>query len=353
MALLKPFHLKVAQQILDSYNNSELPFHLFFSQMAQKNKQWGSRDRKIYKKIIYNYFRLGFLTKNKSIESVYENLNLDETQEIKPINYKDIFPDYQLISPKLNHQEWIDGLQHQRPVYLHIVKEKDCEDWFKTHDINFKRTNNNCFQIDADVKCNELIEKGWAWIMDYASQELISQVTINLDESVWDCCSGAGGKSLFLRHKYGNKLNLMCSDLRIHILDNLKQRFLTHQFELPRIELIDLKEKSQFNELFDVIIADVPCSGSGTWGRNPENITKTQLVDFYSDLQKEIVKNALKNLKKGGRFYYMTCSVFRKENEDNALFFESEYQLKAIKNQYFYKNYQESDFLFMAEFLKE
>jgi 16S rRNA (cytosine967-C5)-methyltransferase len=69
-------------------------------------------------------------------------------------------------------------------------------------------------------------------------------------------------------------------------------------------------------ESFDAIILDVPCSGSGTWGRNPENrlnFDKAKLRS-YTALQEKILLNVLPLLNEGGRIIYSTCSVFKAEN---------------------------------------
>ena len=72
------------------------------------------------------------------------------------------------------------------------------------------------------------------------------------------------------------------------------------------------------NGAFDVVVADVPCSGSGTWYRTPEHFSHFDYAKLseYADRQKSIVQNALPFLQKGGKFYYITCSVFSVENTE-------------------------------------
>jgi 16S rRNA (cytosine967-C5)-methyltransferase len=69
---------------------------------------------------------------------------------------------------------------------------------------------------------------------------------------------------------------------------------------------------------FDGIICDVPCTGSGTWARTPENcyFFDPATVSMYAARQKAILSNAVSYLKEDGRIIYITCSVFRAENED-------------------------------------
>src|SRR5690606_23481303 len=62
----------------------------------------------------------------------------------------------------------------------------------------------------------------------------------------------------------------------------------------------------------DLIILDVPCSGSGTWGRSPEYLRffDEKEIDHYAALQKKILTNSIPYLKKDGIILYSTCSVF-------------------------------------------
>src|SRR5690606_25297985 len=68
---------------------------------------------------------------------------------------------------------------------------------------------------------------------------------------------------------------------------------------------------------FDLVIADVPCSGSGTWGRAPENLLHFDCVriDHYASLQSAILKELAGSVKEGGLILYVTCSVYERENE--------------------------------------
>jgi len=76
----------------------------------------------------------------------------------------------------------------------------------------------------------------------------------------------------------------------------------------------------KFKNSFDGIIADVPCSGSGTWGRTPEQMrffSRGKLQEYVTK-QRAILSNVIKLLKPGGTLVYITCSVYRDENEDQV-----------------------------------
>ena len=105
-------------------------------------------------------------------------------------------------------------------------------------------------------------------------------------------------------------------------------------------------------QLFDLIICDAPCSGSGTWSRTPEQLYffDEKKIDQYAALQKKIVTNAVKSLKKDGFFLYITCSVFKKENEEVVQFLENKLFLHLIHAEYLEGYRQKADTLFSALF---
>ncbi|MEY4003871.1 MAG: hypothetical protein RIT07_1913, partial [Bacteroidota bacterium] len=106
--------------------------------------------------------------------------------------------------------------------------------------------------------------------------------------------------------------------------------------------------------VFDTLICDVPCSGSGTWRRSPEMLTAFSIQDlgYYQQRQRNIVKNALPFLKHGGKIIYLTCSVFMEENETNSRFFENELGLKTVSENYCGGYEKDADFIYRAVFEK-
>ncbi len=86
-------------------------------------------------------------------------------------------------------------------------------------------------------------------------------------------------------------------------------------------------------EKFDLIIADVPCTGSGTWARTPEQLCyfNEKQIEKYSALQKQIIQNVIPYLNPGGLFLYITCSVFKKENEGIVDFIKQKFNLEIVK----------------------
>ena len=174
--------------------------------------------------------------------------------------------------------------------------------------------------------------------------------------SVYDCCAASGGKSILAVDVLGN-IQLTVSDIRESILVNLRKRFaragisnynaFTIDLQQPNLkpETLNLKP-----ETLDLVICDAPCTGSGTWSRTPEQLYyfNEERIDAYSELQQNISANVLRFLKKDGILLYVTCSVFKKENERNVQFLIKQHNLKLHNMEMLTGYDQKADTMFAA-----
>ncbi|MDE3125012.1 MAG: methyltransferase domain-containing protein, partial [Bacteroidota bacterium] len=160
-------------------------------------------------------------------------------------------------------------------------------------------------------------------MQDYSSQQVLTLMQLIKDNdstlAVWDCCAASGGKSILANDVWGN-IQLTVSDVRESVLHNLVQRFKQAKIKNYTAVIADVSKPlptQLANKQFEVIIADVPCTGSGTWSRTPEQLYffSSKQIENYSLLQKDIVHKVIPQLKPGGYFLYITCSVFKQENE--------------------------------------
>jgi 16S rRNA (cytosine967-C5)-methyltransferase len=166
---------------------------------------------------------------------------------------------------------------------------------------------------------------------------------------VWDCCAASGGKSIMTIDRFPSA-ELTVSDIRSSIIDNLRRRFRDAGIYQFQSLVVDLAEKVPDLAPQDLIIADVPCTGSGTWSRSPENLLtfNSSSIEQYSRLQRRIVTNAVKRLAPDGYLLYITCSVFRKENEENVQHFTEELPLTVISRSLLPGYKEKADSMFAA-----
>jgi len=147
-------------------------------------------------------------------------------------------------------------------------------------------------------------------IQDEASQ--LVALLAGHGEKVLDCCAAPGSKTALLA-KRNPSAHVFASELHPH-----RARLLRHLVNLPTVHVVAADARQlPFASGFDRILADVPCSGTGTLARNPEikwRLKPEDLADLQSR-QIAILKPALSQLARGGRLVYSTCSLECEENE--------------------------------------
>lgn len=157
-------------------------------------------------------------------------------------------------------------------------------------------------------------------VQDQGSQLIAYLVDAKPGQTVWDYCAGAGGKTLAIAAIMENKGRLVASDVFEWRLKRSRERLKragVYNVECQVLDESNQKWVKRQYEKFDRVLIDVPCSGSGTWRRNPDlkwRTTNQDLEDLLK-LQQSIMEKAAKLVKPGGRLIYSTCSLFVSENK--------------------------------------
>lgn len=180
-------------------------------------------------------------------------------------------------------------------------------------------------RLPAGTALQDLLPPDRAYVVqDLSSQAVggfLSEALASLGPAprVWDCCAASGGKSILLKDLRPTA-RLTVSDVRPSILHNLDKRFATAGIGYERSFIADLSVGLPTSSSYDLVLADVPCSGSGTWSRTPEQLYffSAEKIDEYASLQRSILRNVVTAVRPGGLLLLVTCSVFRSENEDNV-----------------------------------
>ena len=152
--------------------------------------------------------------------------------------------------------------------------------------------------------------------MQDEGSQLISHLVSPLPgETVLDACAGGGGKSLHMAALMENRGTILASDI-----DPRRLRQAGLRAGRARVKIIKPLEAGPVKTPggCDRVLVDAPCSGSGTWRRNPwaKRLTTSQLVADYSARQRTILQDHSNSVRDGGRLIYATCSLFTGENED-------------------------------------
>jgi 16S rRNA (cytosine967-C5)-methyltransferase len=166
--------------------------------------------------------------------------------------------------------------------------------------------------ITGDIAKTQAYREGRISIQDEASQ--LVALLVGRGENVLDCCAAPGSKTALLARR-NPRARVVATELHPHrarLLQNL------HRWKNVRVVAADARHLPFPSTCtFDRILADVPCSGTGTLVRNPEIKWRLKAEDLR-DLQLRqiaILKSAMSQLALGGRLVYSTCSLEREENE--------------------------------------
>ncbi len=382
-------HLNTAVAVLQNYKG-DVPFTHVIKKFFSGQRKYGSRDRRQISSLCYMYFRASrLLPADMSQEekvllshllsvketTLFQSTVMPEWEELTSLNIEEklshfdlsienIFPVLDGIEEAIDKSKFLYSHLEQPDVFIRIRpgKHKSVLSKLKSALISFKLIGEDCVALSSRTKVGEIIKINRdIVIQDYSSQrvgEMLELIPAQETKSlkVWDCCAGSGGKSILAVDKLG-RIDLLVSDTRISIMRNLKTRLQQAYISNYKPLLIDLTDDNVAEDIEpkDIIIADVPCSGSGTWGRTPERLDsfRSKEIEKYAKLQFEICATATRFLKPGGFFLYVTCSVYKQENSSVVDRLVSELGLQIVQSTIFHGYEQKADSMFASLLQKE
>ena len=381
--------VKSAIDLLEIFFASRAPFDIVMSKYFKNNRWVGSNDRRAIAEFSYEIFRnfekLKFITQKitnnfgrffvlahmkfnrkfseKQIEEIFsgrkyapEKLSEFERKFLR----KDFgnLPTYAL----LNYPEWLDpylrrvfdedhfsdemnALNGKAYVDLRVntlisTKERAREvlKEFKIEDTKYAE--NGLRILNGRIsRSHPAIRDGVVEIQDEGSQLIAELCGVCPGDTVVDYCAGAGGKTLALAAYMENKGRIFAMAKYPERLENAKKRFRRANVNNVFCQEINRKWLKRHRESADVVLVDVPCSGTGTWRRNPDMRAKFCENDLLEllEVQAEILRLAKNLVRPGGRLIYSTYSILREEDEDQIEKFikefnEFELQKVELKN---------------------
>lgn len=380
--------LRTFLTLLENYP-AETPLYKFLPGYFRLNKKMGSTDRRIASRLIYNYFRLGkalldhspeerlfaaeFLCNNQENSflsffkpSLAEQVALPVADKIlilqkqyPDFRLEDVFPFEKHLSQDINTMLFLSSFFVQPNLFIRIQKghEFTVKQTLTDAGIVFKLKSEQCLALPNGTKLDQLFPtQRYFEVQDESSQMTARYFQPKKWEKWWDSCAASGGKTLLL-HEQEADLKLVVSDIRESVLDNLDERFQSAGIRKYQKKVIDLTQNPDsilHDYVFDGIILDAPCTGSGTWGRTPEMISQFSVsrIAFFQQLQKTIARNVIKYLNSGKPLIYITCSAFREENEDVVNYLVKEAGM-ILESSELLKGYErKSDTMFVARLIK-
>ena len=165
--------------------------------------------------------------------------------------------------------------------------------------------------VSGDVTATTMFREGRIAIQDEASQ--LVALMVGHGEKILDCCAAPGGKTRALAERNPSAM-IVAADLHPHRARLLRTLVSTQNVQVVAADALALPLIAQF----DRVLADVPCSGTGTLVRNPEIKwrLKPEDLDNLRDRQTAILRSVMERVAPRGRLVYATCSLEREENQE-------------------------------------
>lgn len=246
-------------------------------------------------------------------------------------------------------EQWQDILQANQqkpPMWLRVNSQHNTSESYQTlltaADIEFSRVEplSKAIALTRPVDVNKLpgFEQGLVSIQDAAAQQAARLLDCQKGDHVLDCCAAPGGKTCHILELTPDIAAMTAIDIEESRLGRVKENLTRLNLTAQVIAADAAKPEMWWDEqLFDRILLDAPCSGTGVIRRHPDIkwLRKASDIEALTLLQQQILKNIWRLLKPGGTLVYATCSVLPEENSQQVKHFleqNTDAQLVPIEN---------------------
>ncbi|MBS0624116.1 MAG: RsmB/NOP family class I SAM-dependent RNA methyltransferase [Verrucomicrobia bacterium] len=332
-------------QLLRRFDNQHLPLDLFISQYFRAHKALGAQDRRTLAEAVYGMVRWQLLLDyligpNPSWEKRFQLYrNFQPTQYLTvssiPLHVRVSCPKplFDLLVQDYGESYACQLAQINTttaPIMVRVNPLKTTRDallakWAEQYDAMTAKESPYGIEFKKRIALFALPEfqEGLFEVQDEASQLVASLVQTQPKDQVLDYCAGAGGKSLAFAHHMASGGQLYLHDVRPAILDQARKRF--KRAGIQNVQFLEPghPQLERLKGKLDWVLVDVPCSGTGTLRRHPDQKWKFTLtwLEGLIHLQRQIVEQTLPFLKPTGKLVYATCSILKKENEEQREYF--------------------------------
>jgi len=345
-----------------------MPADATLARVFKQHHEFGSRDRRHYAQVVFSYFRwLGWIIQlapddlqrqvawaialegnsdNSILTRWIELTGLDPTHvkiladsdlegkahhlrttcNTPNLSCRDLIPSW--VGTSLSNDQAVDpfivSCQTRPPTWVYIEPSRvlDFAIMLDAQQIGHwrHRTMSGAVALESPFQLQNL-ERAWGrsiHVQDIGSQAVAAICRAQPGESWWDTCCGAGGKTLQLARQVGPDGAVLATDIRESILKNLQLRAASFRFNHITTTALDSANQVHGGRIFDGILIDAPCSGLGTWPRNPDARWRVtpEIVTQRAALQKQMLRNVAPRVKSGGILVYSVCTVTAQESTD-------------------------------------
>lgn len=280
-------------------------------------KKVANSDFELPKEGDSNYFEIHYAKPQWFVDLLIKNFGKEKMIEIlaKP------FFQYVHIRPNTNKLDYSD-LKNLLSEDKNLIRE----------------SNIGGFVCKNTEKIKKVFKKGQITYQSPSSMVAVEAMGVFDGASVLDLCSAPGGKSVFIAEKNPNSKIVACDihPHRIELVKSYAKRMDTPNIETKLTNAINFDK--EFEEKFDFVLVDAPCSCLGTFRKHQDVFLQHNMNSVFelAKIQKKILENAKKYVKKGGVLLFSTCTLTKEENDQNTEFVlnDSNFVLEEMKIPY-------------------
>ena len=328
--------IEILDEVIGSARDDGPPADTIVTRYFKTRRYAGSKDRRAVRELVFRVIRavaerpadgrsamLALVEDDPSLRELFgQPRGPAPLSEGEPVAEHGIVPEWLVpeLSPLVASTEW-PALLERAPLDLRVNAARASREAMLAHFEGAKATPLSPLGVrlpsDSRIDDRDEFAQGLVEVQDEGSQ-LIALACMPLgDEKILDLCAGAGGKSLALAAAAPNA-TILATDSNRSRLSKLAPRaeragaaIETRLLSPPR----ELEELADWRGQADLVLVDAPCSGSGTWRRNPEGRWRLtpERLDRVLALQSRLLDIAAEMVRPGGRIVYAVCSLLSRE----------------------------------------
>jgi 16S rRNA (cytosine967-C5)-methyltransferase len=335
--------INIAARLIRQANDEKKPADDLLRTLFRVSSETVRRDSAEISYIVYTFYRWSQFTNSKDslagkIRSCLRNADrfAQNPEYFSTRDMMDAIPHWVKKHIQVR-QDWLRSIQKAPTLWLRARKgaaAELCEKLGQAEtQISPALPEAIAFSGQKDLFRHAEFQAGNFEIQDISSQAVGLICDPKPGETWWDTCTGEGGKLLHLSNLMENKGLIWATDRSKRRLEILKKRSSRAKAFNVRRRNWEGGENLPTKTLFDGVLVDAPCSGVGTWGRIPHARWTTNLNDVteLAEIQKRLLRNVARSVKRGGRLVYAVCTLTNDETTQVVEDFSSrfpEFQLE-------------------------
>ena len=334
--------IEILDEVIASARDDGPPADAIVQRYFKTRRYAGSKDRRAVRELVYRAIRrsgdrpdsgraamLGVAGDDQDISGLFDGSIHGPVERTagEPVAPAALLPGWivQELSPLVTGDEW-PALLERAPLDLRVNVARTSREAMAAEFDEAELTGLSPWglRLPADTRVDDhpAFAQGLVEVQDEGSQLIALACQPESDTRIVDLCAGAGGKALALAAAAPTAA-IIASDTNRARLAQLGPRAERAGAKIELRLLDGGRESAQLADLdsqCDIVLVDAPCSGSGTWRRNPEGRWRLtpERLDRLAKLQARLLDIAAPLVKPGGALVYATCSIIRAEGADQA-----------------------------------